>query len=143
MKVILCLIGATVVLAATTTHAQYAITRSTTAGGGGTSAGGAYAITGTGGQSDAGTMSGGTFTLTSGFWAFATAVQTPNAPHLLIVASGPGIATISWTPATPGFVLQESLSLEPSAWINVPSGAVNPLVVPAAGPAKFYRLWKP
>lgn len=37
-------------------------------GGGGTSAGGGYTLSGTIGQSDAGTLSGGAYTLQSGFW---------------------------------------------------------------------------
>lgn len=123
--------------------AQYAIQWHTIDGGGGTSTGGLYAVTGTIGQPDAGAMSGGNFTLTGGFWAFAVAVQTPHAPYLTIVASGPGVATISWTPATPGFVLQESPGLAPAGWTNSPSGATNPVVVPAAGPTKFYRLHRP
>jgi hypothetical protein len=40
-------------------------------GGGGTSTGGAFSLSGTIGQPDAGVMSGGTFTLTGGFWAGA------------------------------------------------------------------------
>lgn len=123
--------------------AQFALDWWTTDGGGGTSTGGVYSISGTLGQPDAGAMSGGNFTLTGGFWAFAVAVQTPHAPYLTIVASGPGVATISWTPATPGFVLQESPGLAPAGWTNSPSGATNPVVVPAAGPTKFYRLHRP
>jgi len=37
-------------------------------GGGGTSMGGAYALSGTLGQPDAGSMSGGGYTLVGGFW---------------------------------------------------------------------------
>jgi len=39
--------------------------------------------------------------------------------------------------------LQETLSLAPTNWVNAPSGATNPIVVPATGPTKFYRLFKP
>ena len=124
--------------------AQFALDWWTTDGGGGTSTGRVYAVTGTVGQPDAGpVLSGGPFTLTGGFWAFAVAVQTTNAPYLTIVASGPGVATISWAPATPGFVLQENPGLAPAGWTNSPSAATNPVVVPAAGPTKFYRLHRP
>jgi hypothetical protein len=37
-------------------------------GGGGTSIGGVYALSGTIGQADAGMLSGGSYTLTGGFW---------------------------------------------------------------------------
>jgi len=39
-------------------------------GGGGTSTGGLFEVSGTIGQPDAGVMSGGNFTLTGGFWVF-------------------------------------------------------------------------
>ena len=57
--------------------------------------------------------------------------------------AAPDFATISWTPNTPGFVLQETASLAPAVWTNSPSGATNPVTVPATLPAKFYRLTKP
>lgn len=123
--------------------AQYAIDWSTLDGGGGTSTGGVYTVSGTIGQPDAGVMRGGAFTLTGGFWAFTAVIQTPGAPTLTLVPAGPGLATLSWSPATPGFVLQESLSLAPPSWVDSPSGATNPVTVPATLPAKFYRLHKP
>ena len=73
---------------------------------------------------------------------FTATIDAP-APTLMIVPTTPGQATISWTPATPGFVLQESWSLSPANWTNSPSGATNPIVVPAAVTTKFYRLFKP
>jgi hypothetical protein len=131
-------------LAANRLNAQsYSIDWSTIDGGGGTSTGGVYAVSGTIGQPDAGTMSGGNYTLQGGFWALPTAVQTEGAPTLTIVPAAPGQATISWLPATPGFVLQENLSLTTTNWMNSPSGATNPISVPATLPTKFYRLHKP
>lgn len=123
--------------------AQYSIDWSTIAGGGGTSTGGAYSVSGTIGQPDAGTMSGGPYTLTGGFWALPVAVQSSNAPTLLILGGAPGLATISWTPATPGFVLQVSDTLTPPAWTNALSAATNPVSIPATLPARFYRLNRP
>lgn len=38
-------------------------------GGGGTSEGGSFALSGTAGQPDAGTMSGGLYALSGGFWS--------------------------------------------------------------------------
>lgn len=49
---------------------SYAITWWTVDGGGGTSAGGGYILSGTIGQPDAGVMSGGGYTLSGGFWSF-------------------------------------------------------------------------
>ena len=115
-------------------------------GGGGTmqSTGGTCALSGTIGQPDAGgPLTNGQYSVTGGFWALPIAVQTVGTPLLTIVPAAPGQATISWTPAMPGFVLQETLSLAPSNWVNSASGASNPVTVPAAVPSKFYRLRKP
>jgi hypothetical protein len=114
------------------------------AGGGGTSTGGVYSVSGTLGQPDAGgPLTNGPYSLTGGFWALPILVQVTNAPTLSIVAATPGNATISWSPATPGFVLQETWSLSPANWTNLISGATNPITVPATLPAKFYRVSKP
>ena len=114
------------------------------AGGGGISTGGVYSVSGTIGQHDAsGPLTNAQYSVTGGFWALPVAVQTVGAPLLTIVPAAPGQATISWTPATPGFVLQETLSLAPSNWVNSASGALNPVTVPATVPSKFYRLRKP
>lgn len=113
-------------------------------GGGGTSTGSVYSVSGTIGQPDAGgPMTGGSYSLTGGFWALPTALQSPGAPTLLIVRGAVGFATISWNPATPGFVLQQSDSLTAPNWSNAPSGAANPTIVPATLPSRFYRLRRP
>jgi hypothetical protein len=124
--------------------AQYSIDWSTIDGGGGTSTGGVYSVSGTIGQPDAGgPLTNGQYSVTGGFWALPTAVQTVGAPTLSIAPATPGFALISWTPNTPGFVLQETLRLSPTNWVNALSGATNPVSVPAALPTKFYRLFKP
>ena len=124
--------------------AQYAIPWHTIDGGGGTSTGGVYSVSGTIGQPDAGvTMTNGQYAVTGGFWALPTAIQVGGAPTLTIVPAAPGSAMISWAPSSPGFVLQETWVLSPANWTNSPSGSTNPIVVPATLPAKFYRLFKP
>jgi hypothetical protein len=125
-----------------TARAQtYSIDWSKIAGGGGTSTGGIYAVSGTIGQPDAGgPLTNGQYSVTGGFWALPIAVQTTNAPTLQIVPAAPGFAAVSWTPPTPGFTLQASASLSPASWVN--AGTNNPVTVPAAGPARFYRLLK-
>ncbi|MBM4108262.1 MAG: hypothetical protein FJ255_05545 [Phycisphaerae bacterium] len=66
------------------TLAQLSIDWHTIDGGGGTSAGGSFTVSGTIGQPDAGpVMSGGVFALTGGFWAGGSA--GPTCPGL-----GPG-----------------------------------------------------
>jgi hypothetical protein len=124
-------------------HAQYSIDWHTIDGGGGTSTNGQYSLSGTIGQPDAGGLiTNGLYSVTGGFWAFPHAVQSPGAPTLTITPAALGLATVAWTPNSPGFVLQETLSLSPTNWVNSPSGATNPIVVPATLPTKFYRLNK-
>lgn len=138
------LVAIAAVFAAGLAFAQYSVDWSTIDGGGGTSTGGVYSVSGTIGQPDAGgPMTNGQYAVTGGFWALPTAVQVTGAPTLTIAPAAPGNATISWTPTTSGYVLQESLSLSPVAWTNSVSGTTNPIVVPATFPTKLYRLFKP
>jgi hypothetical protein len=135
-----CVLG----LSANTFAQTYSIDWSTIDGGGGTSTGGVYSVSGTIGQPDAGgPMTNAQYSVTGGFWALPTAIQVIGAPTLAIAAGSPGQAVISWTPNTPGFVLQETLSLSPTNWVNSASGVTNPIVVPALAPSKLYRLFKP
>jgi len=140
MKTFLLLVAC---LLANLATAQYSNDWFKVAGGGGTSSGGQYIVSGTIGQPDAGDpMTGGSFSLNGGFWALY-AVQTPGAPRLTITPAGAGQAIISWTPNTPGYVLQSTDSLSPTNWVNAPSGANNPATVPVNVPARFYRLFHP
>jgi hypothetical protein len=133
-----------ILLSSVTLHAQnYSIDWFKIAGGGGTSTGGLYQVSGTIGQHDAGgPMTGGNYSLTGGFWVLPAAVQIVGGPTLTIVPAAPGYATISWSPNTPGFVLQETVSLSPANWTNSVSGPTNPITIPTTLPARFYRLKK-
>ena len=123
-------------------HAQsYSIDWFKIAGGGGTSTNAQLSLSGTIGQPDAGpAMTNGQFSVTGGFWALPTAVQTPGAPTLTITPGASGFAVITWAPNSPGYVLQETLSLSPANWTNSVSGSNNPATIPAFAPKKFYRL---
>ena len=144
MKATLLIASATILLASVLSAQQFSIDWHTIDGGGGTSTGGVFTVSGTIGQPDAGgPMIGGNYSLTGGFWALPALVQTPGAPTLVITLGAPGFASISWNPATPGFVLQQSDGLTNPNWSNAPSGASNPTTVPATLPLKFYRLRKP
>lgn len=144
VSIILTFIILTILTLAPASAQSYAIDWHTIDGGGGTSTGGVYSVSGTIGQPDAGgPMTNGQYSVTGGFWALPTAIQIVGGPVLKIVPATPGNATISWTPNTPGFVLQETWGLSPANWTNSPSGAANPIVVPASQPTKFYRLFKP
>ena len=123
----------------------YSIDWFTIDGGGGTSSGGQYTLSGTIGQPDAGTLAGGNYTLDGGFWGGVFAVQQVGAPTVHIIQTGANVM-ISWTPATPGFVLQISTNLSiPSVlnWPDAPSGATNPITLPASMMTRFFRLHHP
>lgn len=97
------LIGlAGILVVATVASAQnYSIDGFTLDGGGGTSTGDGFSLSGTIGQPDAGKMSGGNFSLTGGFWSL-DAEATPNAPIIIFDNSNGSIngqssaSTTSW-----------------------------------------------
>jgi hypothetical protein len=64
-------------------------------------------------------------------------------PVLTMVTAPPGLVTISWPPNNPGWILQEASFIPSLNWTNSPSSTTNPITVPAAESAKFYRLFKP
>lgn len=120
--------------------AQYSVDWHTIDGGGGTSAGGAYSVSGTIGQPDAGgKMAQGRYAVTGGFWV--QAVQTEGAPMLVITRAGPGQVTISWSSDMSGWVLQESGDL--ASWVDSASGSSNPVTFPISEARRFYRLRSP
>jgi hypothetical protein len=71
-----------------------------------------------------------------------TVLQTLDAPILSIVSAGPDQAMISWSPDTPGFILQETTALPVTNWVNSDSGTNNPVTLPASG-IKYFRVFKP
>src|SRR6266536_388318 len=96
---------ALLLLAVTSTAAlaqSYSIDWFTIDGGGGTSTGGVYAVSGTIGQPDAGKLSGGNYTLDGGFWGII-AIQTPGAPLLSIARTTTNTVVISWPSPSTGF----------------------------------------
>ena len=94
------------------------------AGGGGTSTGVTYQVTGTIGQPDAGgAMSGGNYSLTGGFWSLISVVQTAGAPTLTITQSG-NIVKVLWLYPSTGWTLQQNSNLAvPAGWM--PSGGIS------------------
>ena len=128
-------------------HAQdYSIDWYKIAGGGGTSANGAYSLTGTIGQPDAGHMSGGNYSLDGGFWGIAAAIQTPGAPPLTITRTGSSVF-VSWPSPSTGFALQQNSNLAITNWTNF-TGTVNDdgtnksITVPTGPGNMFFRLKK-
>jgi len=113
------------------------------AGGGGTSTGGVYSVSGTIGQHDAGGgLSGGNYVVTGGFWAIY-AVQTPGATNLFITKLG-NHAIIYWDPTVTGYTLQTNANLGTAAWGNYLGTVVNNSTTnsPPIGTV-FFRLTHP
>ena len=113
-------------------------------GGGGTSTGGVYTVSGTIGQPDAGTMSGGNYSLTGGFWALY-AVQMPGAPLLTIAVTGPNTVVVSWLAGAGSFTLQTNNNLNTSNWVNVggtvySNGGTNSVIINPPAGNLFFRL---
>src|SRR5262249_16270644 len=75
---------------------NYSIDWYKVSGGGGSSTGGVFQVSGTIGQHDAGgPMTAGNYSLVGGFWSLL-AIQTPGAPILTISASGANCAMLHW-----------------------------------------------
>ena len=106
-------------LAASETQAQnFTIDWFTIDGGGGTSTGGVYSISGTIGQPDAAEpMTGGQFALEGGLWSILAAVQLPGAPKLTIRRTTTNTAMVSWDSPATGFALQEKTNLNTANWV--------------------------
>ncbi|HEV2330932.1 MAG TPA: hypothetical protein VGY56_19295 [Verrucomicrobiae bacterium] len=126
---------------------NYSINWYKIAGGGGTSSGGQYSVSGTIGQPDASpAMTGGNYSLTGGFWAFISAVQTPGAPTLYISQSGKTIS-VYWQDVS-GWTLQQNNSITSAAgwtlntsWTT--SGGTNYLNLTSPTGNLYFRLANP
>jgi hypothetical protein len=149
MKRLFCLGTIIATLAAQAIRAEsYAIDWFTIDGGGGTSTGGVYSVSGTIGQHDAGgPMTGGNFSLIGGFWSLY-AVQTQGAPVLSIKLTTTNTAMVYWTSPSTGFNLQVNTNLATTNWIAPAesvqdNGIIKYIIVNPPMNNRFYRLVKP
>ena len=129
-------------------HAQqYSVAWYKVAGGGGTSTGGTYSVSGTIGQHDASApLTGGGYQVTGGFWALISVVQTPGAPTLYISHSG-NTVTVFWQ-AVSGWTLHQNNNLANSngwtlnsSWST--SDGTNSLSLTSPAGNLFFRLSNP
>jgi len=128
---------------------SYSINWYKIAGGGGTSTGSVYSVSGTIGQPDAsGAMSGGNYSLTGGYWALINVVQMPGVPNLLIVPNGASSMKILW-PDTGNYTLQQNNNLAATAgWatsgytISTVNGT-NSITITQPTGNLFFRLASP
>ena len=116
------------------------------AGGGGTSTGGTYQVSGTIGQPDAGgAMTGGNYSLTGGFWSLISVVQTAGAPALCISQSG-GTVTVYWQDVS-GWSLQQNNNLADGSWTTsgysiITTDGTNSITITSPTGNLFFRLAK-
>jgi hypothetical protein len=152
LRIKICLVLAAanllVKVAAHATESAWALDWFTVDGGGGTSSGNVYQVSGTIGQPDAGkTMTGGSYSLDGGFWGIVAVEQTPGAPMLSMRRNSPTKAIVSWPYPSTGFVLQETSNLDSPNWsthIGTTSNDRNNnyIVVNTSAGNRFYRLKK-
>lgn len=118
------------------------------AGGGGTSTGAIYSVSGTIGQPDASlVMSGGNYTVTGGFWALINVVQTPGAPALFVSRSN-NVATVYWQNVSGWNLIQSANVMTPiGSWSSSSNptltGGTNYLSVTNPAGNLFFRLKNP
>jgi len=120
-----------------------------TIGGGGTSTGGVYSLTGTIGQADASPqpMTGGDLSLIGGFWPLFVA-QPSGAPVLTVTLNSQLLTlTISW-PSSPDFTLQQNSDVNTMGWVSTPEtvfddGTNKFIIVNPSASHRFYRLFQP
>jgi len=141
------IISALFALSLAATQAQYSIDWFTVDGGGGTSTGGVYTVSGTIGQPDAGAMRAGNYSLVGGFWG-AVALQTLGAPYLWATPTSTNTVCVWWRVSETSWQLQATTNLVTtgSLWTAHPYTTNGPNCVyiePAPTGMKFYRLAKP
>jgi len=127
---------------------SYAVDWHKVAGGGGTSTGGAYQVSGTIGQHDASAaMTGGAYAMTGGFWTLVNVVQTPGLPNLLILRNGLNSVQLRW-PDTGSYTLQQISNLTRTNWVATAFPITNGFgtnfctITPPVGNL-FFRLSNP
>ena len=149
ITLLLALLAMTISLPAQTCSIDWA----TIDGGGGTSTGSVYSVSGTIGQPDAAGMSGGNYTLQGGFWGVLTAVQTPGAPWLTIARTATNTVVVSWPAPAVGWSLERTNALPAvtvASWPAVllpyqTNGGVISVTFTnlSATGSQFFRLHKP
>ena len=126
---------------------SYSIDWYKVAGGGGTSTGGVFVVSGTIGQADAGgPLTGGNYSLAGGFWALISVVQTPGLPNLTITHAGSSVI-VSW-PNTGSYTLQQNGNLAAgggwttSGYAVTPNNGTNSITINPPIGNLFFRLSK-
>jgi hypothetical protein len=117
------------------------------AGGGGTSSGGQYSVSGTIGQPDAGAMAGGGYSLTGGLWSIIAPVATAGLPDLTIRRASPNSVVVSW-PDTGSYTLLQNSSPAGGSWVTsgytvTAASGTNSITIASPRGNLFFRLSQP
>ncbi|MDB6055081.1 MAG: hypothetical protein JWN25_2604 [Verrucomicrobiales bacterium] len=127
---------------------NYSIDWYSIGGGGGTSTGSVYSVSGTIGRPAVGRSSGGNYTLESGFWSIVTVLQTAGGPVLTLGRSGQNVV-LSWPDDGAGFQLEQTPYVTiPGSWTAptqaraVTNAGVISVTVPGVEGYQFFRLKK-
>ena len=145
MKAKIILLVSSLVLAFSARAQNYSIDWFTIDGGGGTSTGSVYSVSGTIGQPDAGHMSGGSYTIDGGFWGIIAAIQVPGSPLLRVVLSSTNTVVVAWPSPSTGFSLQQNPAVGTTNWSGVTNnvlvvGSENQVIIAPPVGNRFFRL---
>ena len=127
---------------------SYSIDWYKVSGGGGTSTGGQYSVSGTIGQHDAGgPMTNSPYSVTGGFWSFYV-LPTDGAPPLGIKLTPTNTVQVFWPSPSTGFRLQANTNLATTSWAapaesTTDNGLVKFIIVNPSAGNRFYRLVSP
>ena len=126
---------------------SYSIDWFTIAGGGGSSTGSVYSVSGTIGQPAASgaPMTGGNYSLTGGFWSLY-AVQTEGAPLLTISCTNSAVM-VSWSSTTSNWILQQNTDLNSTNWVTAleaitDNGTLEFIIANPPVGNRFFRLFR-
>jgi hypothetical protein len=92
-------------------------------------------------------MTGGNYSLTGGFWALISVVQTPGLPNLTITFVAPNSVKVSW-PDTGSYTLLQNSNLAGGSWAAsgytiTTSNGTNSITVTQPMGNLFFRLSMP
>jgi hypothetical protein len=97
------------------------------------------------GQPDASrAMTGGSYSLTGGYWALISVVQTPGLPNLTIRVVGPNSVVVS-RPDTGSYTLQQNSSVGGGGWMTsgyaiTTANGTNSITITPPTANLFFRL---
>lgn len=139
------ILGAALVSVIGSAAGTYTIDWHKIAGGGGTSTGAVYAVSGTIGQPEAGSaMTNGQYSVTGGFWSLVQAVQTTGLPLLSISHAGNSV-TVSWADTGNCSLEQNSDVANTGGWTAsgyqvVTANGTNRITINPPAGRLFFRL---